>query len=90
MNIDPFDIEIGETVYAVFPEEDEIYTIFKEGVEYVKIQKDTEGIWLKLDADTDMPLFGADEEVNNIGKGIILYQENGGGDEDDEEEEKFQ
>lgn len=40
--IEPFDIEIGELTYAVFPEEDEIYTIFKDGIEYVKIQKDTE------------------------------------------------
>lgn len=34
-----------------------------------------------------MPLFGVDEEINNIGKGIVLYQENGGGDDDEEEEE---
>ncbi|RKR84232.1 hypothetical protein BDD43_4462 [Mucilaginibacter gracilis] len=88
--IEPFDIEIGETVYAVFPEEDEIYTIFKDGIEYVKIQKDTEGIWLKLDPETEMPTFGSDEEINNIGKAIILYQENGGGDEEDEDEEEFE
>lgn len=88
--IEPFDIEIGELTYAVFPEEDEMYTIFKDGIEYAKIQKDTEGIWLKLDPETEMPMFGNDEEINNIGKGIVLYQENGGGDEGDEEEEDFE
>jgi hypothetical protein len=90
--IEPFDIEIGETVYAVFPEEDNIYTIFKGGIEYAKIQKDTDDVWLKLDNETEMPLFGNDEEINNIGKGIVLYQENGGGDDEedeiDEEEEE--
>jgi hypothetical protein len=90
MNIDPFDIEVGETNYAIFPEEDEIYTIFKNGVEYLKIQKDTEGIWLKLDSETEMPLFGSDEEVNNIGKGIVLYQENGSDEDEEDEEEDFQ
>jgi hypothetical protein len=89
--IEPFDIEIGEIVYAIFPEEDEMYTIFKDGIEYVKIQKDTEGIWLKLDPETEMPMFGNDEEINNIGKGIVLYQENGGGDnEEEDEEEEFE
>lgn len=88
--IEPFDIEIGEMVYAIFPEENDVYTVFKDGAEYAKIQKDTEGIWLKLDPDTEMPMFGNDEEINNIGKGIVLYQENGGDEEDDEDEEEFE
>lgn len=70
---EPFDIEIGEIEYSVFPEEEDVYTIFKEGVEYVKIQKDTEQQWLKLDPDTDLPLFSADEEVNQIGQAIVAY-----------------
>ena len=36
---EPFDIEIGPVTYSVFPEEDDMYTIFKDGIEYVKIQK---------------------------------------------------
>ncbi|NEU08238.1 hypothetical protein GZH53_07935 [Flavihumibacter sp. R14] len=63
---EPFDITIGNTIYSVFPEEDNIYTIFKEGVEYLKIQKDDEH-WLKLDPQTELPRFEADEEVNQIG-----------------------
>ncbi|EHQ30491.1 hypothetical protein [Mucilaginibacter paludis] len=86
--IEPFDIEIGEITYAVFPEEDNIYTIFKDGLEFAKIQKDTDDVWLKLDTETEMPLFNNDEEINNIGKGIVLYQENGGADEEDEDEEE--
>ena len=86
--IEPFDIEIGDETYAVFPEEDEMYTIFKDGIEYVKIQKDTDGIWLKLDDETETPLFGHDEEVNNIGKAIVIYQESNGADDDEELDEE--
>lgn len=80
----PFDIEIGEITYSVFPEEDNTFTIFKEGIEYVKIQKDTDEVWLKLDKETEMPLFAADEEINKIGKAIVEYRE----EEDEEEEEE--
>lgn len=70
---EPFDIEVGDVEYAVFPEENDTYTVFKDGVEYVKIQKDTEQLWLKLDAETDLPLFSEDEEVRLIGQQINAY-----------------
>ena len=69
---EPFDITVRGIIYSVFPEEDETFTIFKEGVEYVKIQKDTEGVWLKLDPESELPLFEEDEEVNQIGQQISL------------------
>ena len=68
---EPFDITLGNTICSVFPEEDNIYTIFKEGIEYVKIQKDEER-WLKLDPLTELPRFEEDEEVNRIGSEINL------------------
>jgi len=71
---EPFDIEIGSITYSVFPEEDDMYTIFKDGIEYVKIQKDTEQQWIKLDQETETPTFETDAEVNMIGKEIIIYQ----------------
>lgn len=71
---EPFDIAIGSTTYSVFPEEDNSFTIFKEGKEYVRIQKDTEGVWLKLDYESDLPIFDEDPEVNEIGGQISLYQ----------------
>ncbi|PRD52597.1 hypothetical protein [Sphingobacterium gobiense] len=67
---EPFDIEIGDIVYAVFPEEEGVYLIFKEGKEYVKIIKDTDTSWLKLHPETELPMFGMDEEVNLIGQHI--------------------
>jgi hypothetical protein len=71
---EPFDLEISGITYSVFPEGEDIYAIFKEGIEYVKIQKDTEAHWLKLDPETEMPLFDNDEEVNTIGRGIEAYK----------------
>lgn len=71
---EPFDIEVGDVVYSVFPEEKDVYLIFKEGKEYVKIIKDTETMWLKLDPATELPMFGMDEEVNLIGTKIAEHE----------------
>jgi hypothetical protein len=79
----PFDINVGDTHYAVFPEGEEIYTIFKNGKEYMQIQKDAETSWLKLDPETAIPLFEPNEEVNQIGKEILEYKE-----EEEEEDEE--
>ena len=69
----PFDIAIGEIDYAVFPEGNDTYVIFKDGKEYVSIQKDTDLQWLKLDPETAIPVFETDEEINNIGREIMAY-----------------
>ncbi|MGY5253387.1 hypothetical protein [Sphingobacterium spiritivorum] len=67
---EPFDIEIEDIVYSVFPEEEDAYVIFKEGKEYVQIIKDTDTTWLKLNPETGLPMFGMDEEINLIGQKI--------------------
>ena len=69
----PFDITIRNTDYAIFPEGEDIYTVFKDGKEYIQIQKDAETQWLKLDMETALPLFDADEEVNEIGAQILAH-----------------
>jgi hypothetical protein len=70
---EPFDISLENITYSVFPEEDNMYTIFKEGIEYVKIQKDEER-WIKLDPLTELPRFEDDPEVNRIGAEINLLK----------------
>ena len=70
---EPFDIIVGKLHYAIFPEGEDIYTVFKDGKEYVQIQKDTSSIWLKLDYKTELPLFEEDPEVLAIGKAITEY-----------------
>ena len=80
---EPFDLELGNVAYVIFPEEDDIYTIFKDGHEHMKIQKDTEGQWLKLDPDTDITIFNENEEANRLGEAIVNYKE-----EETEEEDE--
>lgn len=69
--LEPFDIQVGGVDYAVFPDEKDTYTIFKNGKEYLQIIKDTERSWLKLNPETGLPMFGMDEEVELIGAEII-------------------
>jgi len=71
---EPFDITINQIDYAIFPEEDNIYTIYKDGCEYVKIMKDTENSWIRLDPETELPRFEADEEINAIGREIVAFE----------------
>jgi hypothetical protein len=73
--IEPFDIEIEHLTYSVFPEEEDVFAIFKEGVELMKIQKDSDTHWLKLDAASEMPLFVYDIEVELIGQKINVELE---------------
>lgn len=68
--LEPFDIQVGDVDYAVFPDEKDTYTIYKNGKEYIQIIKDTEISWLKLHPETGLPLFGMDEEVDLIGAEI--------------------
>ena len=83
----PFDIEIGSINYAIFPEGNDTYVIFKDGKEYVQIQKDAASQWIKFDKETALPLFEPDEEINQIGKLIEAYKEEPELDEEDDMEE---
>lgn len=71
---EPFDITLNNIDYAIFPEEEHIYAIYKDGQEYVKIMKDTESSWIKLDPETELPRFEADDEINAIGREIIAFE----------------
>ncbi len=71
----PFDIEIGAVNYAIFPEGNDTYVVFKEGLEYLQIQKDGVSQWIKFDKETGLPKFELDEEVNQLGKLIENYKE---------------
>ena len=68
---EPFDIEIENIIYSIFPEEEDTYVVFKDGREYVQIIKDTDTSWLKLHPETGLPMFGMDEEIHLIGKKIL-------------------
>ncbi|MBB5394160.1 hypothetical protein [Mucilaginibacter sp. AK015] len=70
---DPFDILVNGIVYSVFPEEDNVYTIFKAGNEFGKIEKDTDNVWLMLHPETETPMFNNNTEVDAIGQAINNY-----------------
>jgi len=80
----PFDIQIGDIDYAIFPEGNDTYVIYKNGKEYAHIQKDTDLQWLRLDPETAIPVFETDEEINSIGREIMAYVP----EEDEEEDEE--
>ncbi len=81
----PFDIQIDNVDYAVFPEGNDTYVIFKDGLSFVHIQKDTDLQWIKLDPETETPLFDTTDEINQIGKAILAHVPEE--EEDDEETE---
>ncbi len=73
---EPFDILVWDEFYSIFPEEEDTFAVFKNGVEYIKIQKDDEEHWLKLHQETELPLFEENKEVEEIGKQINLHLAN--------------
>lgn len=83
----PFDLTFNNTDYAVFPEGDETYTIYKDGKEYLQIQKDDGEQWIKFDNETGTPVFETDEEVNALGKLIAAYKEEPEEEDEDNDEE---
>ena len=82
----PFDIEIGETNYAIFPEGNDTYVVYKEGKEYAHIQKDDASQWIKFDKETAIPIFEYDEEINQVGQLIEAYKEEPEEEEDEDDE----
>ena len=82
---DPFDILVNGIVYSIFPEENNIYTIFKAGTEFGKIEKDTDNVWLMLNPETDTPMFDNNPEVDAIGQAISNYVP-----EEEDEDEEFE
>ena len=86
----PFDLELNNINYAVFPEGEETYTIYKDGKEYLQIQKDDGEQWIKFDRETGTPVFESDEEVNALGKLIEAYkQEPEEDEENDQSDEEY-
>ena len=69
----PFDIEIRSINYAIFPEGNDTYVVFKDGKEYLQIQKDEASQWIKFDKETGLPKFELDEVINDLGLLFVYY-----------------
>ena len=63
----------GGSIYEVIPEEDGIYTIFKNGIEYMQLMRHKSCKWLRMDYKTDLPIIEENEEVDSIGRVITKY-----------------
>lgn len=61
------------SIYEVIPEEDGIYTIFKDGIEYIQLTRQKNLKWLRVDYKTDLPILEENEEVDSIGRVITKF-----------------
>lgn len=61
------------SIYEVIPEEDGVYTIFKDGMEYIQVMRNKNLKWLRIDYKTDLPVIEENEEVDAIGRVIVKF-----------------
>jgi hypothetical protein len=73
MSKDSFYFKIGKVIYEAVPEEDGVYTIFKDGDEYIQVMQYKSLKWLRIDYKTDLPIIEENEEVDSIGRIILRY-----------------
>ncbi|MGF1922559.1 MAG: hypothetical protein ACQUHE_00150 [Bacteroidia bacterium] len=58
------------SIYEVIPEEDGVYTVFKDGSEYLQLIQQKNLKWFRIDYKTDLPIIEENEEVDSIGRVI--------------------
>jgi hypothetical protein len=73
MEEESFYFKGGGSIYEVIPEEDGIYTIFKDSIEYIQVMKYKNSKWLRIDYKTDLPIIEENEEVDSIGRVIVKF-----------------
>jgi len=62
-----FHFKLRGAIYEVIPEEDNTFTIFKMGDEYLQILKNNNHKWMRIDYKTDLPVIEENHEVEDIG-----------------------
>jgi hypothetical protein len=60
-------------IYEIIPEEDRIFTIFKQGDEHIQMLKNKNNKWMRIDYKTDLPIVEENHEVEDLGKLIESY-----------------
>jgi hypothetical protein len=68
-----FHFKLRGEIYEVILEEDNNYTIFKMGVEYMLLLKHKSGKWLQIDYKTDQPIIEENHEVDELGEIIERF-----------------
>jgi hypothetical protein len=70
---DSFLFKLNGIIYEVVPEEDNTFTVFKWGDEYIQMLKNKNQKWMRIDYKTDLPIVEENHEVEDIGKVIDRY-----------------
>lgn len=68
-----FHFKLRGLVYEVVAEEDNTFTIFKMGKEYLLLTKVNNKKWCRIDYKTDQPVIEQNDEVEDIGGVIDRY-----------------
>lgn len=63
----------GGSIYEIIPEEDDVYTVFKDSIEYIQVMQHKNLKWLRIDYKTDLPIIEENEEVDSIGRVIVKF-----------------
>lgn len=71
--LEPFHFKLRNLIYEVVPEEDNTFTIFRNGDEYLQMLKNRNNKWMRIDYKTDLPILEENDEVEDIGKVIDKY-----------------
>jgi hypothetical protein len=73
MEDESFFFKGGGSIYEIIPEEDAVYTVFKDGIEYIQVIQHKNAKWLRIDYKTDQPIIEENEEVDSIGRVIVKF-----------------
>ncbi len=68
-----FHFKLRGEIYEVITEEDNTYTIFKMGIEYLQLVKYINNKWLRIDYKTDQPIIEENHEVDELGEIIDRF-----------------
>lgn len=71
MDTESFYFKGAGSIYEVIPEDDGIYTIFKDGIEHLQLTHLNRSKWVRIDYKTDLPVIEDNEEVEAIGRVIL-------------------
>ena len=63
-----FYAKINGIIYEIIPEEDHVFTVFKQGDEHLQMLKNKNNKWMRIDYKTDLPIVEINDEVEDLGR----------------------
>lgn len=71
--MESFYAKLNGIIYEIIPEEDDTYTIFKWGAEYMQVVRNKNLKWMRIDYKTDEPIVEVNDEVEDVGVAIVKW-----------------